>query len=108
MRPCRHLQRQPMAVRFQAELQQPLGFSFFLGNQPHHIFIQTTLDDVCVHVGRKTVLVLLLSEFLYIFIGFFLLHCFYNYKITSYESNHISIHNLFRNSLCCRKEYSGK
>ena len=48
MRPCRHLQRQPMAVRFQAELQQPLGVSFFLGNQPHHIFIQTTLDDVCV------------------------------------------------------------
>ena len=28
MGPCRHLQRQPMAVRFQSELQQPFGFIF--------------------------------------------------------------------------------
>ena len=74
-------QCQPVAICLQAELQQPFRFSLLLRDKPHYIFIQPALNDVCMHVGRETVLILLLSEFLYIFIGFFLLHHFYNYKL---------------------------
>src|SRR3712207_4827317 len=76
MRPCGNLQRQPMPVRFQTKLEQPLGFVLLRRNEPDHVFIQPSLDDFGVHIGCKAVLVLLIRKFFYIFIGFFLLHLY--------------------------------
>ena len=74
MGPRRHLQRQPVAVSLQAELQHPVGLSLLFGDKTDNILVQTLLDHIGMHIGRKAILVLFLREFLDVFIGFFLSH----------------------------------
>ena len=72
--PCGHLQCQPVAVSLQAELQHPVGLTLLLGDKTDNVFVQALLDDIGMHVGGEAIFVLLLREFLDIFIGFFLHH----------------------------------
>ena len=71
MAPRRSLQRQPVAVRLQAELQQPLRLTLQGRDAAHHILVQPLGDDLGINVGHKAVLVLSLCRFLYDLIPFF-------------------------------------
>ena len=71
MAPCRSLQRQPMAVCFQAELQQPFRLSLQGRDAAHHILIKPLGDDVGLDIGHKAVLVLRLRRLLYNLVPFF-------------------------------------
>ena len=63
--PCGLLYGEPVAERFQAKFQEPLGFSLLLGDEAHDVLGESFLDDVCLYVGGEAVFVLLLRHFAY-------------------------------------------
>ena len=71
MRRCAHVGISNVSqwrYAFKVELQQPFPGSPFFRDKPHNIFIQPTLNDVRMHVGRETILILFLSEFLFTYL----------------------------------------
>ena len=74
------LQRQPVAVGLQAELQQPLGLTLQGRDAAHHILVKSLGDDLGLNVGHKAVLVLGLCRFLYNLIPFFRFLVFFHWS----------------------------
>ena len=71
MTPSGGLERQPVAVGFQAKFQQPLGLALKLRDATNYILVKSLGDDVGLDVGHKAVLILGLCRLFYDFVPFF-------------------------------------
>ena len=65
MPPCGLLLRQPIAIGLQTELQQPVWLSLFLGDEPHHILVQSLLYNFSVYISGEAEFVFLLRDATY-------------------------------------------
>ena len=68
VRPRGELHGLPFAEGLEAELEQPFGLVLLRRDKPNDIFVQPCRYDIGLHIGRKTVLVLL---FRYVLNNFF-------------------------------------
>ena len=79
MSPGRLLQRLPVVVGLQAEVEHPVGLALLLRNQAHHVLVKTHVDYVRMHVSGEAELIFLLSHLSYelvVFIYFFIIHLY--------------------------------
>ena len=65
VRPFGYRHREPFAIGFQSELQQPGRLAFLHRNSTNNILVQSFADDVRLYVGGKAVLVLAGCNFFY-------------------------------------------
>src|SRR5881628_2450616 len=64
VRPLRLLHREPVAVRLQAPLEEPLGLVLLLRDEPDDVLVEALRRLVLIKVGDEAVLVLLLRHLL--------------------------------------------
>src|SRR5688572_22508237 len=64
VRPCRLFHRQPVTVRLQPPLEQPLRFFFLRGDEADDLFAQPRRGDVGLDLRDEAVLVVLFCNFL--------------------------------------------
>ena len=65
---------EPVAECLQAEVEQPLGLSLLLRDKAHHILVESLIDNICMHIGGKPELVLLVGHLSYKLIFLFVCH----------------------------------
>ena len=82
MAPLRLLLLLPVAEGLQAELQHPLGLTFLLRDEPDDVLVQSFLYNLCMYIGGKAKLILLLGHLTHKFILFF--HEF-SFGVQNYE-----------------------
>ena len=74
MSPCRDGQRLPVVESLQTKIEEPLRLPFLLRNEPDNLLVQSFRDDLCMYIGCKAELVLLLCDLLYKFIILVFIH----------------------------------
>ena len=60
------LQCLPVAESLQPEFEHPLRLLLLLGNQPHHVLIESSLNHFGMHVGREAELIFLFSHLFHV------------------------------------------
>ena len=64
MSPMRHLQRQPMTIGFQSELQQPLRLLLLGRDDPDGLLVQSPMNHIGVNMRNEAILVVALRYFI--------------------------------------------
>ena len=75
MTPCRDLEREPVAVSLQSELQQPLRLALQGRDAAHHILVEPLGNHRGVDVGHKAIAILLVGR-LVDYVIVFILHTY--------------------------------
>ena len=87
MTPFRHFHLLPLAESVQAEVKQPLWFTFPFGNHAHDVLVQAIRNKVLIHIGDESFFIFFLRYILKKFLFFVNVHIVTIYhKLQSPES----------------------